>query len=450
MGAKNFSIVTYGCQMNKFDSERMAGNLLIEGYQYSQDLDDADLILVNTCSVRAKAEQKVYSQLGRLRELKEKNPDVIIAVAGCVAQQEGKKIFQKVPYVDLVLGPGGVSQLSELLKRVLKSRDKVMFLEEGEGFVEERPLRESRVQAWLSVMEGCNNFCSYCIVPFTRGRERSKPSSIIIKEITELARQGYKEVTLLGQNVNSYGKDGEELIDFSDILRMINPIEGIHRIRFLTSHPRDFSSKLIGTMAELPKVCEHLHLPLQSGSDSILKAMNRGYTSSEYLDKIQALRELLPGIGLTTDIIVGFPQETDQDYQATRKLIETIQYDNIFLFKFSPRLGTKAASLPGQIPDEVKNERFEEILEIQKTLTLRKNKSLEGTIQEVLVEGESKKKSEMRTGHTRNGKIVNFPGPQSMPGNLVNVRIIRGGLYSLTGKHVSYNCLNTTKFFTPC
>lgn len=437
MQGKNFSILTYGCQMNKFDSERMAGNLLLDGYQPSQDIDKADLILINTCSVRAKSEQKVYSQLGRLKELKERNPKLIIAVAGCVAQQEGKRIFQKAPFVNLVLGPGGVSELSGLLQEVLNSKEKVLHLEQGAGFTEEQPLRESGLKAWLSVMEGCNNFCSYCIVPYTRGREKSKPCSIIIREVAELARQGYKEVTLLGQNVNSYGKDLEESIDFADLLVKVNQIEGINRIRFVTSHPRDLSSKLIGTMAGLPKVCEHLHLPLQSGSDSILKAMNRGYTSAEYLDKISSLRRLIPEVGLTTDIIIGFPQETSKDYLETKRLVEAIQFDSIFLFKFSPRRGTKAASLPDQVSDELKDERFQEILDIQKSITLRKNKALEGIIQEVLVEGDSKKKSNMLTGHTRAGKIVNFAGSRSMLGNLVSIQIDKGGLYSLTGKAVS-------------
>ncbi|MBI4595391.1 MAG: tRNA (N6-isopentenyl adenosine(37)-C2)-methylthiotransferase MiaB [Candidatus Tectomicrobia bacterium] len=434
MESKTFTIFTYGCQMNKYDSERMAGNLLHQGYLPSQAAEKADLILINTCSVRAKAEQKVYSQLGRLKELKEKNPNLIIAVAGCVAQQEGKRIFKKAPHVNLVLGPGSIGQLPELLQKAGDSADKVLALEQAATFQEEQPWRESKIQAWLSIMEGCNNFCSYCIVPYTRGRERSKASAEITKEINDLGGRGYREVTLLGQNVNSYGRDLEESIDFSDLLTNIHQIEEIKRLRFLTSHPRDLSWKLINTMAMLPKICKHLHLPLQSGSDSILRAMNRGYTSSEYEENVLALRKLVPDVGLTTDIIVGFPGESHQDYLATKRLMESIQFDNIFLFNYSPRPETKAASYPDQVPNEIKNKRFEEILNLQKEITLKRNKALEGTIQEILVEGESKNNCEMLTGHTTNGKIVNFPGSSDLIGELVKVQVIKGGLYSLTGK----------------
>lgn len=445
MGEKKLALLTYGCQMNKHDSEKIAGVLRQENYCLTDEISHADMILLNTCSVRAKAEQKVYSQLGRLKKFKEKNPDVIIGVCGCIAQKEKERMLERVPFVDLVFGTHNIHHLPSLLQHINKGNGAVVeILDEAEGFDTSIPVdRESRVMSWVSIMQGCNNFCSYCVVPYTRGREKSVPSSFIVDEITKLCQEGYKEVTLLGQNVNSYGKDLEGELDFADLLQQVNQINGLERIRFVTSHPKDIPLKLIEKIVELPKVCEHLHLPVQSGSNTILEKMHRGYTAEKYIETISRLRTPIPGFGLSTDIIVGFPGEKEEDFLATKKLIQDVNYDSIFLFKYSPRPETKAASLKDDVSPKEKQERFDDILRLQKEITLKKNRLLEGTIAEVLVEGESKKNRDKLTGRTRTNKIINFSGPDNLTGTLVNVTITRGGLYSLDGDPVKDNSKET-------
>jgi len=441
MVEKKLSLLTYGCQMNKHDSERIAGILKEENYSLTNNIEKADMILLNTCSVREKAEQKVYSQLGRLKKLKEKSPHLIIGVCGCIAQKEKKRILDKVPFVDLIFGTHNIPNLPQLLHNFKDRNEKVVeILDESVDLNFSSPIyRESKIQAWVSIMHGCNNYCSYCVVPYTRGREKSMLSSLILDECARLSNEGYKEVTLLGQNVNSYGNDIKGEGDFADLLEKLNQIDGLERIRFITSHPKDISEKLIERISTLPKVCEHLHLPIQSGSDRILVKMNRGYTAENYLEIITKLRSLIPDIGLTTDIIVGFPGEKEDDFQLTKRLLQDIKYDTIFLFKYSPRPETKAALFKEMVSAEKKQERFDDLLSIQKEITLSKNKSLEGKIEEILVEGESKKNKNKLTGRTRTNKIVNFYGSKDLIGKTINIYIKKGGLYSLEGELIRGN-----------
>jgi tRNA-2-methylthio-N6-dimethylallyladenosine synthase len=427
---KKYLITTWGCQMNVHDSEKMAAILTSEGYSPARDSAEADIIVFNTCSVRQKAEQKFLSDLGRLKSLKKSNPDVKIAVAGCVAQQMGGGLIQRAPHVDFILGPQNLHRIKDVAGGIFPS---TALEENPELATEELPaLRKEKGRAWVSIMYGCNNFCTYCIVPYTRGREKSRASRGIVTEIEGLVSEGFREVTLLGQNVNSYSSD----TDFPGLLRKIDAINGIERVRFVTSHPRDFSDDLIEAMAELESLCEHLHLPLQSGSSKVLKLMNRGYTYDEYREKIDKLRGLVPDIALTTDIIAGFPGEGEEDHSATVRALKDIQYDGIFAFKFSPRPGTAASDMEGQLAEDVKLERLHEILKIQDEITLKKNRPLKGTVKEVLVEGPSETDPLKLTGRTRTNKIVNFTGRAS-EGELIDVEIVEARKHSLEGRPVN-------------
>ena len=430
MSQKRFHIVTFGCQMNVHDSQKISGVLTQEGYSHTENAKDSDLIIFNTCSIRQKAEQKFFSDLGRIKSLKRKRPDLKIAVAGCIAQQMGEQIFRRAPYVDFVLGPQNIHRITELIQR--KSSG-IANDDNPEIADTDLPvLREEKGRAWVSIMYGCNNFCSYCIVPYTRGMERSRPSGNILKEIKGLSREGVREVTLLGQNVNSYRSD----ISFAGLLREINSISGIERIRFVTSHPRDLCEELISAISILDKVCEHMHLPLQSGSDRILGLMNRGYTYDEYLKKVDSLRRSIQGISITTDIITGFPGETEDDHKLTIKALKDIEFDGIFAFKFSPRQGTKAATMGCQVDDNVKSARLTEILQVQDSITLKLNKKLENSTQEVLVDGLSDTDKNTFTGRTRSNKIVNFTGDGLTRGKVVDVKILRAKKHSLEGEEL--------------
>jgi len=418
--------------MNVHDSEKIAGIFSEAGYEQTGDIKEADVIIINTCSVRQKAEQKFYSELGRLKRIKERKPDVKIAVAGCIAQQKGEMLFERFPYVDFIFGP---SNIDSLQKWIDGNNIRTALEENPQYHTKTLPLkREGQVRAWVSIMYGCDNFCSYCVVPYTRGRERSRPSRDICNEIQSLAAQGFKEVTLLGQNVNSYGKGLSEKVDFPDLLRMIHDIEAIERIRFVTSHPRDLSEKLIETMRDLPKICEHIHLPIQAGSDRILSLMNRGYTYRQYKEKIDMLRNAIPEIAITTDVIVGFPGETEEDFECTMRALSEIRFDGIFAFKYSKRPNTRALTLPGHIDEKIKAERLSRVLALQDSITYEKNKLLEGETVEVLVEGISETDGEKLTGRTRSNKIVNFYGDLSSIGNLVRVKILEAKRHSLYGK----------------
>ena len=432
-------IKTFGCQMNKYDSEKMSGILSKHNYSLTDDVNCADVVLLNTCSIREKAEQKVFSKLGRLKEYKIKNPNLVIGVGGCVGQISGEKILKRAPYVDLVFGTLNIHRLPILIKKVSESNNPVSeIFSEGEENLEDYAIsRESDLQAWVSIMHGCNNYCSYCVVPFTRGREISKKCTDILNEIKKLSQQGYKEVTLLGQNVNSYGNDLDERISFSELLEKIHEIKGIERIRFVTSHPKDFSEDLIKVIKNFDKVCKQIHLPAQSGSNKILSLMNRNYSLDDYMEKVNSLKSNVPGVALSTDIIVGFPGETEQDFEATIDLIKKVEFNNVFLFNFSARPETAAAKLPDQVERKIKQRRFDTLLDLQKEITLRLNMGLEGKTVEILVEGKSKNNPGKLTGRTCTNKIVNFSGNNRLRGKIVPIKIERAGLYSLDGQAIN-------------
>lgn len=429
---KKYHIHTFGCQMNVHDSEKIAGILSEHGYGHADSVQEADVIVLNTCSIREKAEQKFYSELGRLETVKKHRPDLKIAVAGCIAQQNGTSLFKRFPYVDFIFGPDNINNLQPWLHGDI-SRSALQY--NPEYHTKTLPSkRAGGVRAWVSIMYGCDNFCAYCVVPHTRGRERSRPATDIYNEVSALAGQGFREVTLLGQNVNSYGKNVHDGIAFPELLRMINGIEGIDRIRFVTSHPRDLSDELIDTMSMLHKVCHHLHLPLQSGSDTILKLMNRGYTFAEYKKKVHLLRSAIPDIAITSDIIAGFPGEGDRDHQDTVHAMREIEYDGIFAFKYSQRPNTAALGLPHHVDEGTKSVRLSEILELQAEITFRKNKELEGATVKVLVEGYSETDRRKLTGRTGTNKIVNFYGDETNIGQFVMIKVSEARQHSLSGE----------------
>ncbi len=368
---KRVYIRTFGCQMNVYDSEVISGLLIDEGYKITEDINGADVILLNTCSIRKKAEDKVYSHLGVLRKLKEKRPGLILGVGGCMAQREGEEIFKRSPSVDLIFGVHQICHLPTILSKVIRERRKVIAIEEERiGPEEVKAYRKDKTKAYIAIMRGCDNHCTYCVVPSARGRQRSRSSEEIIKEIENLAEEGYKEITLLGQNVTAYGKDLGR-IDFADLLERINEIEGIEKIRFVTSHPRDISDRLIETLSRLSKAYEHLHLPVQSGSNRILKDMNRGYTREENLKIIDKVRSLIPKISITTDIIVGFPGEKEEDFQDTLELMKEIKFNSAYMFQYSPRPGTPAERMSGQIPEETKLKRLHKVINLQREISKR-------------------------------------------------------------------------------
>lgn len=424
--------------MNQRDSEMMADLLQAAGYEPVADEADAGVIILDTCCVREKAENKVYGKLGQLERLKSANPDLIIAVAGCMVQQSGvaEKIRQKAPYVDLLLGTHNLTELPQLIEEVKELRQPRVAVREQAGLVvEDLPRRRARgSQAFVTITYGCNNFCSYCIVPYVRGRERSRRPEDIIREIKDLVAQGVTEVNLLGQNVNSYGRDLERQSNFADLLVKVNDIDKLRRIRYLTSHPRDFTDELIATISRLDKVCEHVHLPVQAGSNRILELMHRGYTREHYLKLVTNLRQSISGVSLTTDLIVGFPGEEEEDFAATLDLVARVQFDNAFTFMYSPRKGTVAATLPGQLPMEVKKERLKRLMELQNRISLAKNEALVGKEVEVLVEGPSKTDPSQLSGRTRTNKLIIFPGGKELVGRYVTVELTRAQTWLLKGE----------------
>lgn len=434
-----FLIENFGCQMNDHDMERMTVALSGEGLSLAPDAIEADLIVVNTCCVRAKAEQKFYSRMGRLRSIKKKN-GTILGVTGCIAQLEKDNIFRKLPFIDFALGP---SRADAIVRAVEEARKGVRFSDfSGSGTEIALPVIagndfKAPLRASVTIMRGCNNFCSYCVVPYVRGRESSRNSTDVLEEIRTLARGGTKEVTLLGQNVNSYNKNAQD-VSFPELLHKINDINGIERIRFVTSHPKDLSGSLIECFSSLNKLCEAIHLPFQSGSDRLLKLMNRGYTVGEYREKIAVLRQTCPGIAVTADCIVGFPGEGEEDFLETMKLVEEIEFDNIFSFAYSPRKFTSAAKLPNPVPVDVALARLLHLQKKQKAITVARNESLVGTRVEVLVENNSKNSKEDLSGRTRGNKIVNFRGNNNMIHNFVEVDIIKGYANSLRGENPEY------------
>ena len=431
---------TYGCQQNENDTERIRGVLHEAGYEFCERAEDADLVIYNTCAVRENAEDRVYGRLGILKHIKEHRPELTIALCGCMVQQEHivEKIKKVHRHVDLIFGTHALYKLPELLYNTLLNKKMVIDTENSDGKIfEDMPiLREEGSKAWVSIMYGCNNFCSYCIVPYVRGRERSRQPEVILDEIKSLTRKGVSEICLLGQNVNSYGKDLEEEIDFSDLLKMVNDIEGVKRIRFMTSHPKDFGDKLIDTMATCSKVCHQLHLPFQAGNDRVLSEMNRKYTKEEYLEKIRKVKERIPDISLSTDIIVGFPTETNEDFLDTLDVLRKAEFDSVFSFIYSKREGTPAAKLDFVLTEEEIKKNFDKLLEVQNEISKKKNDAYLGKTFEVLVDGVSKNNDEMLSGRTDTAKIVNFKGDKSLCGKYVNVKITEAHTWSLNGEKV--------------
>lgn len=435
-----YYIETWGCQMNEEDSEKLSGMLKRIGYTKTEAKEEASIILFNTCCVRENAENKVYGNLGLLKKLKKNNPDLVIGICGCMMQQKGMadKILKEFPYVDIIFGTHNSYKFPEYLNRVKTEgvQVKEIFDKETE-IIEGIPVdRESSIKAFVTIMYGCNNFCTYCVVPYVRGRERSRRPEEIEKEIKELVAQGYKEITLLGQNVNSYGKGLEEEIDFAKLLRRINEIEGLERVRFMTSHPKDLTEDVIMAIKECDKLCEQIHLPVQSGSDEILKKMNRHYDREKYMSLIKKIKEEIPECSITTDIIVGFPGETEENFLDTLNLCEEVGYDSAFTFIYSRRNHTPADRMEDQVPDDVKHERFNRLVDVINKGVINGNKVYEGRTVEVLVEGPSKNDETKLMGRTRNGRLVNFLGDVSMVGKLVNVHINRAQPFSLLGEIV--------------
>lgn len=453
MTAKKVWIQTIGCQMNVYDSERMEASLQKLGYQAALSEETADLIIVNTCAIRAKAEQKLYSLLGRLAPLKARNADLILAVGGCVAQQEGAAMLTRVPFVDLVFGTDAQGRLPALVEKIDAKR--VRIVDVGPRNDHDIPtgftLTGNGVSRFVTIMRGCDNFCTYCVVPYVRGREVSRSPDRIIDEIKKLVASGAREVTLLGQNVNSYGNK-EGMATFTELLESVNAIDGLARIRFTTSHPKDLSDNLIAAFGRLDKLCHHIHLPVQSGSDPMLKRMNRKYTRTHYLDLVERLRVVCPDIAITTDIIVGFPGETEEDFKKTLDLIDTVRFDSLFAFMYSDRPNATAAGYDGKIGEKEKSRRLQQVLSRQQQITREQHQALVGTIQEVLVEGIGRgisTKDRQWSGRTSTFKIVNFPCVEIKPaketdlaGRLINTQITKGFSHSLLGKPVVSSGIN--------
>jgi tRNA-2-methylthio-N6-dimethylallyladenosine synthase len=468
MKTKYLYINTIGCQMNVYDSDKIANSLLSQNYKATENLEKADLIIVNTCAIREKAEQKVFSFLGRLAGLKRKKPGLIIGVGGCVAQQEGKKILERVPYLDVVFGTHAIPRLPGIVERVELKKSRIVDIGMTDQIVEIESVADSlengpkgrKVSDFVTIMQGCDNFCTYCVVPYVRGRETSRSPEKIVNEIEGLVNSGVREVTMLGQNVNSYGKK-EGLCSFSELLALVNEIDGILRIRFTTSHPKDLSDDLIYAFKENEKLCRHIHLPVQSGSDRVLKRMNRKYTRALYLEKIDKLRNICPDISITSDFITGFPGETKADFKETLDLIKTVEYEGLFAFKYSDRPNAKATLFAQKIPDQEKKERLKKLLDLQEVISRKKNQALVGSTQEILVEGFSKKMSSVLpragetkineslpnniqwTGRTSANKIVNFNLESSsvscgerFTGSIVNVEIEKAFTHSLWGEYL--------------
>lgn len=437
---RKFYIRTYGCQMNEHDSEVMAGIFMTLGYEPTDLIEQADVVLLNTCAIRENAENKVFGELGFLLKYKRQNPEMLIGVCGCMSQEESvvNKILTQYQHVDMVFGTHNIHRLPNILREAYMSKEMVVEVWSKEGDVIENlpKKRFGSIKAWVNIMYGCDKFCTYCIVPYTRGKERSRRPEEIIQEVRELAAQGYKEIMLLGQNVNAYGKDFEDmeyrLGDLMDELRKID----IPRIRFTTSHPRDFDDHLIEVLAKRGNLVEHIHLPVQSGSNEILKIMARKYTREHFLGLVDKIKAAIPDVCLTTDIIVGYPNETEEQFQETLDLYRQVGFDSAFTYIYSPREGTPAAKMVDNVPEEVKKDRLQRLNAVVSEFSAKALKQLEGQVVEVLVEGSSKKREDVLAGYTRRNRLVNFKGPQDLVGKLVRVKILEAKSYSLVGEFV--------------
>jgi len=437
---KKFLIRTYGCQMNEHDTEVMAGILMEMGYSPTETAEEADVILLNTCAIRENAENKVFGEIGHLKKYKLEKPDLILGVCGCMSQQESvvNRILKKHQQVDLIFGTHNIHRLPQLLEEAMFSKAQVVEVWSKEGdIIENLPkARHGKIKAWVNIMYGCDKFCTYCIVPMTRGKERSRRPEDIIQEVRDLASQGYQEITLLGQNVNAYGKDFEDIdYRFGDLMDDIRKID-IPRVRFTTSHPRDFDDHLIEVLAKGGNLLDHIHLPVQSGSNEILRKMNRKYTRESYLELVDKIKKAIPNVTLTTDIIVGFPNETEEQFEETMTLMEEVGFESAYTFIYSPREGTPAAVQKDDVPMEVKKERLHRLNELVNRQSAESMKSYEGKTVKVLVEGESKKDDTVLAGYTEKNKVVNFKGPKSIIGQIVDVKITEAKTWSLNGELV--------------
>lgn len=439
-------INTIGCQMNVYDSEKLAAILRGYGFEKTKDMDTADIVVCNTCSIRHKAEEKAFSFLGRFARIKQKRPELITVMAGCVAQQEGEKAFDRLPHLNIVLGTRAFSRFGQHIEAIKSGKKRVVDTDDSKMIFESEPdfncFDETKISKFVTIMQGCENFCTYCVVPHVRGKERSRTPESIVNEITLLAQNNIKEVTLLGQNVNSYGLK-EKQASFPQLLAKVNAIDGIERIRFATSHPKDLSMDLIYAIRDLEKVCTHLHLPVQSGANSTLKRMNRGYTREDYLQRISDLKKACPDIALSTDIIVGFPSETKEDFNQTMELLKQVQFDSIFAFAYSDRSSAPASKFPDQVDEAEKKDRLNALLAFQETFTQKKNQATVGKVVSVLVEGESHKKrdgfdpqdsnTKQMTGRTESNKVVHFPTEHANIGDIVQIQITHAYPHSLWG-----------------
>lgn len=432
---KFYFLLTYGCQMNESDSERYAGQLESLGYRRTEDMDMADVVLLNTCCVRETAEGKILGKIGELKHVKQHNPNLIIAVAGCMAQEWQDRLFERAPHIDLVIGTHNIHKLIELIReRQAKSGH---YLEADMTMPAFHDLPTKRFQkffAWVPIMNGCNKFCTYCIVPYVRGREVSRPIADIVREIEEIAKEGYKEITLLGQNVNSYGLDLKDGTDFSALLQAVDRIDGIERVRYMTSHPKDMTFAMIDAIADSRKVVNHMHLPIQSGSDELLKKMNRGYTVDQYMELVEYARKRIPDLVLTTDIIVGFPGETEEMFCQTLDLLKRVQYDMAYTFIYSPRTGTPAAKMEHQIPQEEKSRRLQRLMDVQNVYSLQLNQAMEHKEYEVIVEGPTKNDENHWFGRTTGNKMIIWEHDGSAAvGDTVKVAVDKGQTWVLKG-----------------
>ena len=432
-----YKMLVYGCQMNIADAERMEGQMQAAGYTSTDALSEADIILINTCCVRETAEDKVYGKIGEIKTLKAKKPNLIFGITGCMAQKEGDALIKRAPHIDFVLGTGKVQELVRVVNEIRAESTSVVDVSLGLEIPEEIPVaRNGKLSAWVPIMYGCNNYCTYCIVPYVRGRERSRSPQDIVREVERAVADGYKEVTLLGQNVNSYGQDHGKA-DFADLLRMVDEVEGIRRVRFMTSHPKDISDKLIDVIKNGQHICEHIHLPVQYGSNRILKAMNRVYTIEEYRERAQKIRRELPQASLTTDIIIGFPGETEADFNETMAFLREMNYDSAYTFIYSKRSGTPAANFEDQVDDAVKHSRLNRLMKQQNEISRAINESLMGETLEVMVEGASKNDRSMWNGRTRSNKLVLFPHRSEAVGDFIQVIVTRPQTWVLKGERVS-------------
>ena len=432
-------IRTFGCQMNVNDSEYIIGQLAKLGYSTTEDILESNLILLNTCCVRAKVENKIFSLIGKIKKIKENNPDVILGVCGCMAQKEKENIFERAPHVDFIFNPSQIDNLEKIVNFIKYNNKKYISCGNTPEFSLNRvPIkRGSKISAWIQIMRGCNNYCSYCVVPYTRGPEQSRGVSEILSEVEDLAKNKYKEIYLLGQNVNSYGNGLSQPVTFSKLLELINNINGIERIRFTTSHPKDFSFALIETIKKCNKICNHIHLPIQSGSSKILKIMNRKYDIDYYKNIIKEIRNIIDNIAITTDIMVGFPGETEDDFMDTLRVFKELEFDEAYTFIYSNRENAIASLLPDQVPLQVKKERLWKLIDLQKKISAKINKKLEGEIFEVLVDKKSKRNIENQfSGRTWTNKTVVFTGKQNLLGQLVKVKIIKSTAWTLYGEPI--------------